>query len=58
MSPQQDENLRHTGYFVVALAGLIAGMILGFLSAQTEAGSRIKWPERSTLFSNHRAKTP
>ncbi len=58
MSLKKEDHLRHLGYFVVALAALITGMILGYLGAQTPGGSRIAWPARSTLQLNPRSSKP
>jgi hypothetical protein len=58
MSHEKEDHLRHLGYFIVALASLITGMILGYLGAQTRAGSRIQWSERSALQINPRSLKP
>jgi hypothetical protein len=40
----EPDRLRLSAYFLVALLGLLAGLILGAFSGQSDQGSRAGWP--------------
>jgi hypothetical protein len=44
---QEKEHLRYAAYFLVALAALIAGLLLGQLVGPPDRGSRADWPKSS-----------